>query len=229
MSIIVICLISRSQTKHMASPLKDIAIKCALESKWDQAIEANLEILSENASDIDTLNRLGFAYLQTGKIAEAEKMYKSVLELDPTNPIAVKNIKKVQSVSDGSSNNQLRSFELSVNDLYIEEAGKTRTVELKNLADKKTISTLQPGEQVNLVAKRSKIFVQNTDKVYIGVLPDNVGMRLTSFIQGGNEYKAIIKSVNDKSVVVFIKEMKRVEKFKHQPSFIATQSLLKTR
>ncbi|HRN96167.1 MAG TPA: hypothetical protein PLD54_01835 [Candidatus Levybacteria bacterium] len=213
----------------MASPLKDIAIKCALESKWDQAIQANLDILLENPTDVDTLNRLGFAYLQTSKNKEAEKMYQSVLQIDPTNPIALKNIKKAQSVSNGSSKNSLRSFELNVNDLYIEEAGKTKTVELKNLADKKTLSTLQTGEQVYLVAKRSKIFIQNNVKTFIGMLPDNIGMRLTDFIQGGNEYKAIIKSVNDKSVVVFIKEIKRADKFKHQPSFVATQSSLKSR
>lgn len=208
----------------MASPLKDIAIKCALENKWTQAIEANIQILSENPQDVDTLNRLGFAYLQTSKIEDAENAYKSVLDIDPTNPIALKNIKKVQSVSNGSSNNTLRSFELNVNDLYIEEAGKTKTVELKNVADKKTLSTLQTGEQVNLVAKRSKIFIQNTVKTYIGVLPDNIGMRLIDFIQGGNEYKAIVKSVSDKSVVIFIKEIKKVAKFKNQPSFISTQT-----
>jgi tetratricopeptide (TPR) repeat protein len=213
----------------MASPLKDIAIKCALENKWDQAIEANLEIISENPHDIDTLNRLGFAYLQTSKLDEAQKSYQTVLDLDPTNPIAVKNIKKVKSVSNGSSEYTIRSFELNVNDLYIEEAGKTKTVELKNIADKKTISALQTGEQVHLIVKRSKIFIQNSVKTYIGMLPDNIGMRLTDFIQGGNEYKACIKSVNEKSVVVFIKEMKRVAKFKNQPSFVATPSPLKRR
>lgn len=213
----------------MASPLKDIAIKCALENKWDDAIQANLEILSQNAEDVDTLNRLGFAYLQTSNITEAEKTYNKVIEIDPSNPIAKKNLKKITSVSNGSAQNTLRSFELNVNNLYIEEAGKTKTVELKNVADKKTLSTIQTGEEVNLLPKRSKIFVQNSAKTYIGVLPDNVGMRLKDFIQGGNEYKAIIKSVSDKSVVVFIKEVKKAAKYKNSPSFVATQTNLKAR
>lgn len=204
----------------MASPLKDIAIKCALENKWDQAIEANLQILSENPNDLDTLNRLGFAYMQTGKNDDAKKTYESVLEKDPTNPIAVKNLKKV---GNSTASNTHRPKELNINDLYIEEAGKTKTVELKNIADKKTVSALQTGEQVQLVPKRSKIFIQNQDKTYIGMLPDSIGMRLTDFIQGGNEYFACIKSVADKSIVVFIKEIKKEPKFKNQPSFIATQ------
>lgn len=213
----------------MASPLKDIAIKCALENKWDEAIQKNLEILSENSQDIDTLNRLGFAYMQTSNIAEAENTYKKVLDIDLTNPIASKNLKKIQSVANGTTKNTLRSFELQVNNSYIEEAGKTKTVELKNIADKKALSTLQIGEQVNLVAKRSKIFIQNTSKTYIGVLPDNIGMRLKDFIQGGNEYKSIVKSVSDKSVVIFIKEVKKDAKFKNQASFISTQTSAKSR
>lgn len=208
----------------MASPLKDIAIKYALENKWDQAIEANLKIILDNPDDIDTLNRLGFAYMQASKIEDAQKTYQLVLEKDPTNPIATKNLKKTQAYSSGNGTTTIpRSLDLSINDLFIEEAGKTKTVELKNIADKKTVSALQTGEHVLLVPKRSKIYIQNQDKTYIGMLPDSIGMRLTDFIQGGNEYIACVKSVADKSVVVFIKEIKKAVKFKNQPSFIATQ------
>lgn len=210
----------------MASPLKDIAIKYALENKWQEAIEVNQQILSENPDDVDTLNRLGFAYMQTANLDKAQKTYELVLKKDPTNPIATKNLKKAQSnMQNNSSNNTInspRSLEL-INNLFIEEAGKTRTVELKNIADKKTISTLQTGEQVNLVPRRSKIYIQNQNKTYIGMLPDNIGMRLTDFIQGGNEYLACIKSVAEKSVVVFIKETKKSAKFKNMPSFIETK------
>ncbi len=215
----------------MASPLKDIAIKYALENKWDQAIEANLQIISENPNDIGTLNRLGYAYMQASKVKEAQKIYEQVLEQDPTNPIALKNLKKTESYStpNGSTASTVRNIGININELYIEEAGKTKTVELKNIADKKTISTLQTGEEVQLVPKRSKIQIQNQDKTYIGMLPDSIGMRLTDFIQGGNEYKACIKAVDEKSVVVFIKEVKKAVKFKNQPSFIATQVSTSTR
>lgn len=209
----------------MASPLKDIAIKYALENNWDKAIEINLQIISENPNDIDTLNRLGYAYMQASKIDDAKRTYNQVLEKDPTNPIALKNLKKTDSYAsnNGKSSAPNRTTGININELYIEEAGKTKTVELKNIADKKTISTLQIGEDVQLVPKRLKIFIHNQDKQYIGMLPDSVGMRLTDMIQGGNEYKTCIKAVSDKSVVVFIKELKKAPKFKNQPSFIATQ------
>lgn len=209
----------------MASPLKDIAIKYALENNWEKAIEINSQIISEHPNDIDTLNRLGYAYMQASKIDDAKKTYSLVLEKDPTNPIALKNLKKTESYDskNGKASSPIRSTGININELYIEEAGKTRTVELKNIADKKTISTLQIGEDVTLVPKRLKIYIHNQDKQYIGMLPDSIGMRLTDLIQGGNEYKACIKAVSDKSVVVFIKETKKAPKFKNQPSFITTQ------
>ena len=90
------------------------------------------------------------------------------------------------------------------------------------MADKKTLSLLQPGDSVTLAVKRSKVFVQMPDKIYLGVLPDNIGMRMITFINGGNEYSACIKSVSDKEVTVFIRETKKIAKFRDQPSFVNT-------
>ena len=95
----------------------------------------------------------------------------------------------------------------------------------KNIADKKTISILQPGDAVSLAVKRSKVFAQMPDKTYIGMLPDNIGMRMITFINGGNEYSACIKSVGDKNVTVFIRETKKMSRFRDQPSFIHTPIL----
>ena len=60
------------------------------------------------------------------------------------------------------------------------------------------------------------------DKTYIGMLPDNIGMRMIAFINGGNEYSACIKSVGDKDVTVFIRETKKMSRFRDQPSFVHT-------
>ncbi|HVZ12680.1 MAG TPA: hypothetical protein VG965_06655, partial [Patescibacteria group bacterium] len=103
---------------------------------------------------------------------------------------------------------------------FIEEAGKTKTLELKNVADKKTLSRLEPGEGIVLAVKRSKVFAQMEDHTFIGMLPDNVGMRMTTFMNGGNEYTACIKGVEENSVTIFIRETKKAAKFKNQPSFI---------
>lgn len=207
--------------------LRDLAIKYALENNWQDARDTNLQILEESPSDIDTLNRLAFSFLKLAEFKNAEITYQKVLALDSTNPIALKNIKKLGTISKVSSNGH-SNHSLSnpiYGDLYIEEVGKTKTVELKNIADKKTLSLLQPGEHVYIFPKRSKVFVQTPDKHYIGVLPDNIGMRLVSLIKGGNEYQACIKSISEKNVTVFIKEIKRAPKFKNQPSFVTNYAV----
>lgn len=210
------------------TPLKHLAIKYALSNNWQEACQINEQLLRENPSDIDALNRLAFACIKIGRYKDAKKTYNKVILLDKTNPIALKNLKKLDTISkqtrvfphSQSANGQADG--IPIEDLFIEEAGKTKTLHLKNVADKKLLSLLQPGDIVKLVIKRSKIFIQTSDVKYIGMLPDNVGMRLISFMKGGNEYQACIKSLDEKSVSVFIKEVKKSARFKNQPSFMSS-------
>ena len=207
-----------------SSPSKDLAIKYALENNWGKAYKENLRLLDQNPTDIDTLNRIAHALIKLGKFRKAKSCYQKVLDIDKTNPIALKNLRRLEALvkSKKKGTNSQNASGLSIQDVFIEEAGKTKTVELKNIADKKTISILQPGDAVTLSVKRSKIFVQMPDKTYIGMLPDNIGMRMIAFINGGNEYSACIKSVGDKDVTVFIRETKKMSRFHDQPSFVHT-------
>ena len=200
--------------------LKDLAIQNALDNKWTEAILANEELLRENPNEIDTLNRLAYAFMQSNQFSDAKKTYLRVIDLDRTNPIATRNLKKLSALLTQKSGIQASSNHINhMDNVYIQEAGKTKTVELTNVADKKTLMTLQHGDDVFLTIKRSKIFVLNTDKTFIGMLPDNIGIRLAPFIRGGNEYQACIKGIDDKTITVFIKEVKRVKKFSNQSSF----------
>lgn len=202
-------------------PLKDLAIKKALENNWQEAYSVNQQLLKDSPNDIDTLNRLAFSLVKLGRFEEAKKMYRKVVRIDKTNPIALKNLKKIDSMTKQSMKKyQLRDkgTHVHLNDLFIEEAGKTKMVELKNVTDKKTLSLLQPGDPVALTLKRSKIFIQSNNK-YIGMLPDTVSMRLIPFVKSGSEYQAFIKSIDEKNVSVFIKETKKSGKFKNQLSF----------
>lgn len=200
--------------------LKDQAIQFALQSNWDEAINLNLEILKENPHEIDTLNRLGFALMQANKLPEAKKRYAEVIKIDKTNPIATKNLKKIAALeTQKSSVLGKNNHKNQMDNVFIQEAGKTKTVELTNVADKKTLMALQYGDDVILTVKRSKIFVLNSDKTFVGMLPDSVGIRLAAFMKGGNEYQACIKGIDDMNITVFIKEVKRAKKFSNLSSF----------
>lgn len=199
--------------------LKDQAIQSALDNNWEEAIRINLEILKDGPKEIDTLNRLGYAQMQSNNLKAAKKTYSEVIEIDKTNPIAIKNLRKLSAYENQSGVKSNSNHKNQMNNVFIQEAGKTKTVELTNVADKKTLMTLQYGDDVTLTVKRSKIFVLNNDKTFIGMLPDSIGIRLASFMKGGNEYQACIKGIDDKNISVFIKEVKRAKKFSNLSSF----------
>lgn len=195
--------------------LKNQAIQTALDGNWQNAIVINKTLVSENPDDVDALNRLALAYAITGKLKEAKSTYQKVINLDPLNPIALRNLKKLKengtSLGNGNANTQ-------INNKFLEEPGKTKVVELVNIAQPEIVESLRTGQSVLLSIKRLKIFVLE-ERQYIGVLPDDIARRLIKFINSGCLYEAYIKSSNQHKVTVFIKEIKKASKFKDQPSF----------
>lgn len=200
------------------TPLKAQAIQTALIGDWQNAIQINQSILEENPDDIDTLNRLGFAFASSGNTKEAKNTYQKVLSLDNQNPIALRNLKRLNG-SAGMQSSSTSVNQANISTLFIEEPGKTKVIELLNIADKKVISPLRSGEQLSLSVKRMKIFVHDHNKQYIGMLPDDIGRRLIRFMEGGNEYDAYVKSVDNNHVTIFAREIKRAAQFANQPSF----------
>lgn len=198
--------------------LKTQAIQQALVGDWTNAINLNEQILKEIPDDINTLNRLGFAFLSIGNMKDAKTVYEKVLSLDMKNPIAIRNLKRLN----GPSN---RKVSTPLNNLFIEETGKTKIIELINIADKKVISYLRSGEKISIRIKRNKIFALDSEERYIGSLPDDIGRRLTEFINGGNIYDAYVWTADDNKICVFIREVKRVRRYNNQPSFISNEKI----
>ena len=194
---------------------KNQAIQTALEGNWQEAIALNKSLIHENPEDIDALNRLALAYSITGKLKEAKSSYQKVIKIDPLNPIALRNIKRFKEKNFTPSNGHSLT---QINNGFLEEPGKTKVIELINMAQPKILESLRTGQSVELSVKRLKIFVSE-GKQYIGVLPDDVARRLIKFINAGCKYNAYIKSSNPHKVTVFLKEIKKVTKFKDQPSF----------
>lgn len=203
------------------TPLKAQAIQTALMGDWHNAILLNQSLLEENPDDIDTLNRLGFAYASAGNTKEAKDTYQKVLQLDNQNPIALRNLKRLSGNSNNAASNHQAAV-TNISSLFIEEPGKTKVIELLNIADKKVIAPLRSGESLTMSVKRMKIFLHDLNKQYIGMLPDDIGRRLIRFMEGGNEYEAYIKSVDNNKVTIFAREVKRVSQFATQPSFPAS-------
>lgn len=212
------------------TPLKTQAIQTALLGDWKTAIAINEELLKDNPDDIETLNRLGFALSVLGKTNEAKKMYQKVLVLDNKNPIALKNLKRLGETGKKAWQTS-SSISTNLSDTtFLEESGKTKVVEIINVAQPNILNLLMIGESLVFRLKRLKIFVLNEKQVYIGMLPDDIGNRLIKFIKGGNMYQSYVKSLHDRHLAIFIKEVKRVSRFKNTPSFpVADKQKIKQR
>src|SRR5690349_1991173 len=76
--------------------LANKAIKAALDHQWSTAIELNTEYLADSPDSIEATNRLARAYQESGQSQLSKQTYQKVLELDPYNAIARKNLDKLE-------------------------------------------------------------------------------------------------------------------------------------
>lgn len=197
--------------------IKNQAIQTALQGNWQNAISLNKDLVKENPQDIDALNRLALAYIITGKIKLAKSTYQKVVGIDPLNSIALRNLKKLKDKNFKSPTNT--SYQ--INNKFLEVPGKTKVIELINIAQPKIVEGLRAGQSLLLVIKRLKIFVQENQQ-YIGVLPDDIAKRLIKFIKAGGIYESYVKSATAHKVTIFLKEVKKASRYKDLPSFVPT-------
>lgn len=200
--------------------LKTQSIQSALSGDWENAVSTNKKLIKEDPTDIDALNRLAFAFTILGKTKDAKSTYQKVLKLDQLNSLALRNLKKLDNHKNSVSNSSANG--LLVNNSFIEEQGKTKIVELVNIAQSSIVDTLRTGQSLKLSIKRLKIFVLDSDNRYVGVLPDDIGKRLIKFLKAGNQYDAFVKLAMGHHLIIFIKEVRKMARFKDQPSFLSS-------
>lgn len=207
------------------SATSDAAIHAALIKNWIEAVRLNKLILSEDETNIDALNRLGFAYLNIGKGKEAKQTFTRVLKLDPYNRIATNNLKKVHTVKQHHCPHAKATTPLSPL-LFLEEPGKTKCVDCVNVASQQVLATLTAGEELIFKFKKHSIDVRTLQGTYIGALPDDIAFRLIKYTSGGNEYVVHIKRITKACVSLFIREVKRGKRYEHQSSFAGSTSYI---
>lgn len=195
------------------------AIDAAISCNWKNAILLNQQILENEPNNTEVLNRLAKALFETGSYSQAKKIYNQVLEIDPYNTIAQKNLKKVASLKKDGINLASQSMSLSPS-MFLEEPGVTVLVNLVKVAEPQKLLKLSPGTVVNLVPKKRGVSVTDSGNVYLGAFPDDSAFHLLRLLKGGNKYTSIIKSVKPNGLMVLVREIYRSKKFKNQASFL---------
>ncbi len=186
------------------------AISLALQGRWAEAVTANLNILSLFPSDAEAYNRLGKAYTELGRYAEARDAYSRALQIDPGNAIATKNLVRLSAVvSAGEAVGppaRLGEDERLEPQLFIEEMGKTGITALVNLAPPEVLARLTAGDPVRLTVRNRTLAVESLRGEHLGDVEPRLGQRLMSFMQGGNRYAAAVASLNHQAVRIIIRE-----------------------
>lgn len=184
--------------------LTEDAIKFARESRWEEAVAVNRELLESAPRDASTYNRLGKALSEIGSYAEAKQAYSEALALDPTNSIARKNLERLALL--GDEVHPTRSAERIDPRLFIEETGKTGFTTLVDVAPAEVRARLTAGDQVYLHQDGRALQVRNGAGETIGRVEPRLANRLLKFIEGGNQYAAGITDLDDGTIRIIIRE-----------------------
>ena len=183
------------------------AADLAMQGKWDEAVEINREILSENPDNVDALNRLGKSLLETGLIKEAIEAFKNALNLSPNNPIATKNLHKLIEKYSSTTMKDQKLKTLSSPKSANEEYGKVAIVDLVNQTTKDNLDEVEDGEEIQLAIMDKIVKALSVKGERIGQVEPKLGARITKLIKAGNKYKAFIKKIDGNRVKLLIREI----------------------
>ncbi len=190
------------------------AVNLALRGRWAEAIVANESILSLFPDDADAHNRLGKAYTELGRYAEARDSYNRTLQIDRFNGIAKKNLQRLSALSDLETSMETPAPVATpaseeppiIPQLFIETMGKTGTTTLTNLADQETLARVTAGAPLRLEIVGNTLVARNQRGERLGEIEPKLSQRLIHFMQAGNRYVAAITALDNHTVKIIIRE-----------------------
>jgi tetratricopeptide (TPR) repeat protein len=197
--------------------LVEESLNAALGGEWQKAFELNQQIIDRFGVDEETHNRTGKALTELGRLDEALVHYKSTLELNPLNGIAIKQSSRIEELMLQKVDAPRAQAAVNVN-LFVEETGKTALAQV-TLEPGFDAALLAPGDQVQLSATRDGLAVQAVGGGLAGYVEAKLGRRVLKFIAGGNEYNAAVATADDSGVRIIIRETRQAPEFAGVPSF----------
>jgi Tetratricopeptide repeat len=213
--------LSAEERARMRKQWTDLAVKQAQEGEWEEAIATNRNVISLFPQEPEAYNRLGKAYSELGQYAEAHQAYGQTLKINPGNPIAKKNLERLESLKDVSTPVPLGADRIEPR-FFIAEPGKSGESDLINLASPAVISRVNIGDALSLVVDGHRLLIRNAAGETIGQVEPRLANRLIACIEGGNRYAATIRSKTQRQVRVIL-----LEEYQ-SPSMVKTVSFTST-
>lgn len=197
--------------------LVEESLNAALGGEWQEALDLNQQILERFGVDEETNNRTGKALTELGRLDEALGQFKSTLELNPLNRIAIKQTSRIQELMQQKVELPKAQAAVDVN-LFVEEVGKTALAHV-TLEPGFDAALLAPGDQVQLAVAKDRLAVKEAGGTLAGYVEAKLGRRVLKFIAGGNQYNAAVATADDNGVRIIIRETWQAPEFAGVPSF----------
>ena len=196
------------------------SIALAMQNRWPEAVAVNRSLIDDFPGDLESYNRMGRALTELGRIDEAREAFRRVLEVSPHNTIARKNLDRLDQLGDNLPRHQPTNRRAAR--AFIGESGKTLVTSLVNVAPPQTLARLTPGDDVNLELAGRRLNVrEEASGEELGQVESKTASRLKRLMSGGNRYAATVKSVDDRTVTIIIRE---VYKHPSQAGFVSFPS-----
>ncbi len=189
--------------------LQEKAIELAALNRWQEAAELNQQLLRVG-EDVETYNRLGKALFELGKYAESHRAYQNALRLNAANPIARKNVARLEALlARGITEAPItRSTRQQVDmRMFITETGRTALTSLVDVQRGPAVDALITGEKVELRVEGKMVYVFDLDGNLIGRIEPKLSHRLVELINGGNRYLAAVVQSDSRNVRILIREV----------------------
>ncbi len=197
---------SRAQGKRR---LVERALELAGEGRWEESEQVNRDILARFPRDFEAMNRLGKAFAEQHRYSDARDIYQKVLEIEPTNPIARKNVARMELLSTqpletiGAAREARPQARQA---MFIEEPGQSAMQLVESAVAQTTLSKLISGDHLELRQQGESVGVYNWEGEFIGFLPPRVGHRLSAMMANGNQYQAAVAAVLDGALRIVVRE-----------------------
>ncbi len=189
--------------------LQNQAVELAVNSRWEEAVRVNQKLISL-AETTETYNRLGKAYFELGRLAEAHDAYRNALRLTPNNRIARKNLERIEELLARSTSlsGRLKTKRQLVNlRLFITEVGKTAITSLIDVQRGTALAAVVTGEKVELRPEGRGVAVYDMSGALIGRIEPKLAQRLNELMAGGNRYTAAVAYIDGRQVRIIIREI----------------------
>ena len=182
------------------------AIALAMRNRWSEAVDANRSLLEDFPYDVEAYNRLGRALTELGRLEEAKGAFRQVLAVSPHNAIARKNLDRLAQL--GNDLRRTRRASRPAARTFIGDTGKTGVTSLVNLPPPNVLAKVAPGDDVRLELDNRRLnVIGGAANEKLGQVEPKIASRIKRLIDGGNQYEATVKSVDDHEITIIIREV----------------------